>query len=330
MSDSISVMFGGDVMLGRLVGDEIRKRGYIHPLGGIAQLMSSADITIVNLECAITSSRTLWHGADKAFYFGAPPEAVKSLVEAGVDMVSFANNHSLDYDYEGLVDTLKYLKTNNIKYSGAGANTKESLRPAFIEKKGIKIGMVSYCDHQGDFAATDTMPGIAYLDMDDEQLTIDTWRRELEIIKEGGADWPVLSLHWGPNMVERPSKYFIKLAHAAIDMGYRIIFGHSAHVFHGIEIYKGSPIIYSTGDLVDDYYVDSYFKNDHSLLFEMEISKFSLKKLTLHPVFIEECQVSPAKGRQTVYIAGKMTELCAELGTTIRYQDDTGSLEVLF
>lgn len=326
--ESVRLIFGGDVMLGRLVADEIRARTPLYPMGRIASLMKSADLTIVNLECAITTSDKLWHGEPKPFYFGAPPQAVESLVDAGVDLVSLANNHSLDFDYKGLSDTLVHLQSHNIAYAGAGNNLDEARAPAIIEKNGIKFGMVAYCDHQEDFAATGSRPGIAYIDLENEKLSLKLLQQDLDRMKQAGVNWPILSLHWGPNMVERPSERFVRIGHAALDMGYRILFGHSAHVFHGIEIYKGCPIIYSAGDLVDDYYVDPYFRNDHALLFELELTVTDLKSIRLHPVFIEECRTQSANGMQAEYIARKMTEHCAEMGTMVKHGPE-GTLEIL-
>jgi poly-gamma-glutamate synthesis protein (capsule biosynthesis protein) len=141
-------------------------------------------------------------------------------------------------------------------------------------------------------------------------------------LQRAAVDWPILSLHWGPNMVFRPSLKFRRIAHAAIDMGWKILFGHSAHVFQGIEIYRGCPIMYAAGDLVDDYYVHPDFKNDHQLLFEMELTRDALQRIVLHPVFIEECRIQPATREQAKYIAAWMAELCDEMGTRVQQDGD--------
>lgn len=314
---SVRVMFGGDVMLGRIVGKFILRHGAAYPLGPVVRLMRDADLTVVNLECAITSSMHRWPGAPKAFYFGAPPQAIHALTDAGIDMVSLANNHTLDFDVEGLSDTLHHLRQHGIRFAGAGENIGQALSPAIIDCQGMTFGMTAFCDHQADFAAAEARPGISFIDIDDEMQALELLRNALDPLLQAAVDWPILSLHWGPNMVFRPSIKFRRLAHAAIDMGWRILFGHSAHVFQGIEIYRGCPIIYAAGDLVDDYYVDPDFKNDHQLLFEMEFARDTLQRISLHPMFIEDCQVRPATGEQFDYIARWMTTLCKELGTQV-------------
>jgi len=314
---TVHLVLGGDVMLGRHAGEMIERHGPGYPLGAVAPVMRQADLTLVNLECAITGSSQPWSGAPKAFYFGAPPEAVQSLLDAGVDGVSLANNHILDFDTAGLRDTLRILRRHGIGCAGAGADLDEARAPRFFERNGIKFGLVAFCDHQADFAAQGHRPGIAYLDLTDEAAALGQFRASLAHISKGGADWPILSLHWGPNKAERPSHYFVRLAHAAIDMGYRILFGHSAHVFQGVELYRGCPILYAAGDLVDDYYVDPLLRNDHQLLFELELSRAALLRLRLYPVLIEDCRASPAQGEAFEFIARRITELCAEMGSRV-------------
>lgn len=316
---TIRVVFGGDVMLGRLVKDAIRQFGPQYPLGPIAGLMWDADFTIINLECAITDSEKEWSGAPKAFYFGAPLQASISLADAGVDMVSLANNHILDYDIVGLRDTLHHLRRSGIAHAGAGESLSEACQPAIVDCKGIRFGLAAFCDHQEDFAAGSSRPGIAYVDLDDEPAAIAAFQKALHTLRAAAVDWPILSLHWGPNMVWRPSQGFQRLAHAAINMGWRILFGHSAHVFHAIEIVDGCPILYAAGDLVDDYAVDPGFRNDHQLLFEMLLTRTALKRIQLHPVFIENCQARFARGNAAVEIVQRMTTLCREMGTPVHH-----------
>ena len=311
------ILFGGDVMLGRMVKDAIAQYGAAYPLGPIAALMRRADLTVVNLECAITASLGHWKGAPKAFYFGAPMQAVDTLVSAGVDMVSLANNHILDYGVEGLRDTLGQLDRHGIRYTGAGENRRQALQPAIVRAGGLTAGMVAFCDHQDDFAAQDNRPGIAHINFEDERAALSTLEAALAPLLQAGIDWPVLSLHWGPNLVARPSGVFRRAAHAAIDMGWKILFGHSAHVFQGIEIYRGCPLIYAAGDLVDDYYVDPGFRNDRQMLLELTLEPSGLRRIDLHPILIRDCQAQLATGDAFDTIVQSMAALCAEMGTPV-------------
>jgi poly-gamma-glutamate synthesis protein (capsule biosynthesis protein) len=318
----IHVMFGGDAMLGRLVRDAIARCGTGWPLGAIAPLLRNADLAIVNLECALTDNDERWRGASKAFYFGAPPQAVESLADAGIKLVSLANNHTLDFEVRGLRDTLQLLDAHGIAHAGAGLDEAAARQVAVVDCKGLRLGMAAFCDHQSDFAAGPQQPGIAWLDLEDEPSALDAFARALEPLRRAKVDWPILSLHWGPNLVWRPSARLKRLAHAAIDMGWKILFGHSAHVFHGIELRDGCPILYAAGDLVDDYYVDPDFRNNHQLLFELELEQTRLVRILLHPLFIDDCRTVPADEVQRRYIFDKMTALCHELGTRPYEQGD--------
>jgi poly-gamma-glutamate synthesis protein (capsule biosynthesis protein) len=320
---TVRLMFGGDVMLGRIVKEYIARYGPEYPLGQVADLLRRADLAIVNLECAITSSCQTWHGAPKAFYFGAPLQAIQSLSDAGIDLVSLANNHTLDFEVQGLLDTLHQLCSHGIRYVGAGTGIEEALSPAIIDCHGMKFGMAAFCDHQADFSAQQNRPGIAYLDLDNEAAAIAAMHQALQPMQHAAVDWPILSMHWGPNMVRRPSARLRRLAHAAIDMGWKTVFGHSAHVFHGIEFIRGCPILYAAGDLVDDYYVDSDFRNDHQILFEIVLTRRDVIRINLHPIFIEDCRVCHATPNQAKTIMSLMTSLCGEMGTHVQQEAGT-------
>ncbi|TCV80239.1 CapA family protein [Sulfurirhabdus autotrophica] len=313
----LHIMFGGDVMLGRNVKEYIQRCSPYYPLGKIAECMRQADLTIVNLECAITDSDKIWQGNPKAFYFGAPKQAIHSLIDAGIDIVNLANNHSLDFRSKGLLETLHTLHEHDIHFTGAGIDLEEALAPAIITIKSVRFGMAGYCDHQSDFAAGPHTPGMAYINIEEEEQALRILRAALKKLLDAQVDWPILSLHWGPNMVSRPSEKFKRLAHNLIDMGWKVIFGHSAHVFQGIEIYKGCPIIFAAGNLVDDYFVDPAFKNDHQMLFELELSNSTLHSIRLLPVFIEACHTRLATGKQFELIVNSMTTLCSEMGTQV-------------
>jgi poly-gamma-glutamate synthesis protein (capsule biosynthesis protein) len=106
-------------------------------------------------------------------------------------------------------------------------------------------------------------------------------------------------------------------------MGWKIVYGHSAHVFHGVELYRGCPILYATGDLVDDYYVDREFRNDHQLLFELQLGPRALHRIVMRAVFIDDCRTVPATSDQRDWTFRQMTKLCAELGTETRIEGET-------
>jgi poly-gamma-glutamate synthesis protein (capsule biosynthesis protein) len=289
----------------------------------VSPLLRSADLAIANLECAICEPAERWHGVPKAYYFRAPPIAGEALEDAGIKLVSLANNHVLDYDVEGLLETVRILDAHGIAHVGAGADLAAATAPVIVERKGVRIGMAAFCDHQDDFAATPEHPGMAWLGLHDEAAAIDAFARALAPLRAEGVRWPILSLHWGPNMVNEPSAQQRRLAHAAIEVGWKIVFGHSAHVFQGVELYEGCPILYAAGDVVDDYAVDPSYRNDHQLLFELVLGEDAVERVVMHPLFIRHCRAFPANSAQRAWIFERMHGLCAELGTGTGIDGDT-------
>jgi poly-gamma-glutamate synthesis protein (capsule biosynthesis protein) len=322
MAAPLRLLFGGDVMLGRLAGEVMLRDGPGYPLGAVSALLRGADLAIANLECAISGSTERWQGEPKAFYFRAPPVAGQALLDAGIRLVSLANNHILDYGVEGLLDTLNTLDAHGIAHAGAGSDLPAALAPAILERQGVRIGMAAFCDHQDDFAAGSDRPGMAWLGLDDEAAATDAFARALAPLRAQGVRWPILSLHWGPNMVTEPSPQQRRLARAAIDAGWTIVYGHSAHVFQGVELYRDGVILYACGDLVDDYLVDPEFRNDHQLLFELALGEDGLERIVMHPLFIRRCRVFPANSAQRAWIFERMQELCRDLGTGTRVEGE--------
>lgn len=320
------LILGGDVQLGRLQREVIERHGAEYPLAPVASLMRDADLALVNLECAITDSETLWHGAPKAFYFGAPPAAARTLAHAGVDLVSLANNHLLDSDLQGLRDTLRHLDDAGIAHAGAGETLAQARAPAVAERAGRRFGLVAWCDHQADFAATESRPGIAYVDLQDYSASLACWRQDMASLRARGVAWPMLSLHWGPNWADHPAQHFRALAHAAVDLGFRLVFGHSAHNFMGVELYHGGTIVYGAGDLVDDYAVDPYYRNDRTLLIEIDLDDGQVSSLRVHPAEIVEFQTRPARGAAFEFVAREFTRRCAALGTSVHRDGDRLSI----
>jgi poly-gamma-glutamate capsule biosynthesis protein CapA/YwtB (metallophosphatase superfamily) len=121
-------------------------------------------------------------------------------------------------------------------------------------------------------------------------IQISLAEESLKVVKESiiksrttGADVVIFSIHWGPNMAERPSPLFREFAHAVMDAGADVFHGHSAHVFQGIEMHRGKPIIYDSGDFVDDYSVDPVLRNDRGLIFRLLVEEKQVKHLDCFP-----------------------------------------------
>lgn len=311
----------GDVMLGRGVAAEIGRRSPASFWGDVRPLLLDADLVLANLECAITTHADPWSRTPKVFHFRAPPAAVEILKAGGVRIVSVANNHVLDFEEEGLEDTIRCLDAAGIAHAGAGEDLEAASRPAVVEVAGLKVGVVAFTDNEPGWAAGAERPGTNYLAIGRDPHALQTVEQGLARARHHGADLVVLSLHWGPNMVLRPPARFREFAAAALGLGADIIHGHSAHVFQGVEVRRGKPILYDTGDVLDDYAVDPVLRNDRSFVFLVEVDGGDVRGLRMAPVRLRYALVNRATGEDAEEACARMQELSAELGTRLVRED---------
>lgn len=221
-SSSLTIVFTGDVMLGRSVNTRIQKYAdFAWPFKNIAQVLSSADLTIINLESPfVTGCRP----TDVGMIFCADPKNVAGLKLAGVDFASLANNHIHDQDQKGLDETISILTENGITPIGLG-------KPEFNTVKNTKIALLSFSD----------LP---------QMNNANVVKQISEASKS--ADLVITTFHWGAEYQRNPTTRQVFLARLAIDSGADIVIGHHPHWTQTEEVYQGKPIYYSLGNLVFD------------------------------------------------------------------------------
>jgi poly-gamma-glutamate capsule biosynthesis protein CapA/YwtB (metallophosphatase superfamily) len=312
----------GDVMLGRLANDALLRCGPAYPWGNTLPALQAADLAIVNLECVIARGGRPWTRWRKVFHFRADPVALTALQRAGIDCVTLANNHVLDYEEDALLEMLGLLEQGGMAYAGAGRCDEEARRPALLRARGLRVGVVAFTDNEPGWAAGPAAPGTNWIPITLEEQSLAPVREGISRARTEGAELVIVSLHWGPNMVQRPSPLFRAFAHAVMDAGADLLVGHSAHIFQGIEIYRGRPIIYDAGDFVDDYAVDPTLRNDWGLLFRVHLTGSAVRRIELDPVLIENCQVNLATGATRHAIAERIQALAAEMATHVHRAGD--------
>lgn len=313
------IAFMGDVMLGRLVNEAISTQGYKYPWGNMLPELKRADLRILNLETTFTKSREM---VFKVFNFKAYPDRVKTLQEGRIDVVNLANNHILDFSKEGLAETLEVLDRARILHTGAGINEAQARKPAVITRKGISVGVLGYTDNEPEWAAGPQHPGTNFVNIGE----IEKIKEDVERLRSK-VDLLILTIHWGPNMLEEPSKDFIDFAHRVIESGVDIIHGHSAHVFQGLERYRSKLIMYDTGDFVDDYAVDPVLRNDCSFLFLVSADKKEIKQIELIPSRIENMRVNRAQDEDANWLYQALKRRISGFDTAIRKEDDSIYIE---
>ena len=318
----ITLAFLGDIMLGRGVNDELSIRPPEDFWGSALPVLRNADAVFANLECAITSHRVPWTRTRKVFHFGADPAAVNVLDAASMSYVSLANNHVLDFEVAGLHDTLRLLDGAGIRHAGAGETLRDAMRPASVETAGYRIDVLSLTDNEPPFAAAADRPGVWYLPVGDSAAALETVAGAVRRLRADGADLVILSLHWGPNMVETPPPAFRQFAQAVAGLGVDLLHGHSAHVFQGVEQIGRSLILYDTGDFLDDYAIDPDLRNDWSFIFLVDIEGRDPVRLRMVPVRLSYCRTDLAAGDDFERICERMQARCAPLGTSLRRTDE--------
>lgn len=308
-------------MLGRLVNDRLKSMPPEEVWGDLLPHLAQADLRIANLECALTHHLDPWARSEKMFHFRADPDAVRVLQAARIDACALANNHILDYGERGLRDTLRVLDKTGIRHAGAGANAAEAAAPAILEAP-CRVALLSFTDNEPDFAAAAEHPGTNYLEVSLQQETLARITGGIAQARAQGADLVVFSNHWGANFVERPSSEFRGFARRVIELGADIYYGHSAHICQGIEIHQGKPILYDTGNFIDDYAVHPLLRNDRSCLFKVMFDQKKLCRIELLPVSLSVAHVALARGAEFDAICARMEMLSAEFGTPLLRRDD--------
>jgi len=328
-SDRAHLVFVGDVMLGRMVNDRLRHVDPGYPWGDTKSLFRIADWRACNLECVISDRGRPWSQTPKAFHFRSDAKNVSVLKAAALDAVSVANNHTLDFEYDAMLEMLRLLDHNGIHRAGAGIDLAEAMRPTISKANGISVAMIAFTDNEPGWQAGSQTPGLFYLPIDVSDERAEAFFTTVKETRER-ADLVVVSAHWGPIIIGARShrRAHLCFAHALVDAGVDVIFGHSGHVFQGIELYNWRPIMYCTGNFVDDCAVDEIDRNDESFVFALEYSSGLMHRMLLYPSVIENCQALRAQGERARSIASKMVRLCAPLGTQASWLEDESILEI--
>jgi poly-gamma-glutamate capsule biosynthesis protein CapA/YwtB (metallophosphatase superfamily) len=308
---TITLALAGDTMLGRKVAEAIDRDGPDSLFADeVIALTRSADLFVLNLECCISSRGSPWPDPRKPFFFRAPPAATEVLTRLGVDCVTLANNHALDFDRVALLDTFEHLREADIDWVGAGRTVEEARAPTILERNGLRVGVIGCSDHPSDFAAGPETPGIAYVDLRPGLDWLPDTIARLE------ADAVLVTPHWGPNMNPEPLPYVRRAAAALRDAGATLVAGHSAHVFQGAE----GGILYDLGDFNDDYAVDRK-RNDLGLLFFVTLDEQGPLRVEAVPLKLEYCHTRLADGEDADWIRRRFRTACAALGTEVAEED---------
>lgn len=220
-----------------------------------ALLHPSSQITLVNLESAITRSDQFWPW--KGIRYRLHPDNVDALKAAQIDGCCIANNHILDWGLNGLADTRRCLKQAGIQYTGAGLSLHQAQTPMrFSLPQGQALLVFAWgfpsSGIPADWQANVQRPGVAMLQHPD--LGTLKWISQAIRRRRRQGDRVVVSLHWGGNWVDQIPEQHRWLAHHLVDVAeVDVVFTHSCHHPLPLEIYRDRLILYGCGDLINDY-----------------------------------------------------------------------------
>lgn len=255
----------------------------------VKSVFEADDLTIVNFEGTLTDSTTR---EDKQFAFKADKSYAEILTDGFVEAANLANNHSKDYGEQSYNDTMDALDEAGITNFGYD-------RVAIKKVKGIKVGLV------GTYVLADGL-GVK-----------DSMEKNIQDLKDGGAQVIIASFHWGEEKAEYPNDVQVELAHAAIDAGADLVLGHHPHVLQGIEQYKGKNIVYSLGNFC--FGGNMYPSDMDTMIFQQTFTLKGGKLQEDNVTNIIPCSISsvedynnyqptPAAGEKETEILNKITQ----------------------
>ncbi|MEN8108417.1 MAG: CapA family protein [Pseudomonadota bacterium] len=291
----------------------------------LAALNAAApDMRIVNLETTVTRRGTPW--PHKGIQYRMHPANIPCLTAADIDCCVLANNHVLDWGYAGLEETLTALAQAGLSTAGAGPDLAASQAPAILELPGRgRILVYAYglksSGIPGAWAATAGRPGVNLL----PDLSAHTVREITKAVnsRQQPGDVVVASLHWGGNWGYPIPKAHRHFARALIDTaGVDLVHGHSSHHPLGIEVYRGRPILYGCGDLINDYEGISghaEYRTELALLYlvTLDLKRGGLLQLEMIPMHRQYFRLNHANRQDSNWLRATLDRECRLLGTRV-------------
>jgi poly-gamma-glutamate capsule biosynthesis protein CapA/YwtB (metallophosphatase superfamily) len=325
-----TVIYGGDFTLGRRINEALwdpQARDRI--FGDVEPLLREADLALINAEGVIAQGGYFNDkGEPRPYLFRAHPAAIDVLTRAGIDLVTVGNNHAVDYGPAALTEMLDRLTLAGIDYFGGGHDAADARRPAYRRLGDTVVAFVG-ADFtvSAKYRAGRKRAGILYYDAFRDGSREDGIVADLKKIHDEArrhAQVVLLSPHWGDNMIDRPAPHLRSLARRLIDVGYDGILGHSAHVFQGVELIDGKPVIYDAGNLVADF--GGGGRVHQALAWELEITRAGVTRLAGYPLQLERNRTDLATGDLRGGILEDLAGFSAELGTELAIEDGVARL----
>jgi poly-gamma-glutamate synthesis protein (capsule biosynthesis protein) len=238
----LSILVAGDLCPVGQLEDVFRNDDPARILLDVMPSVLSADISLVNLECPLTNHR------NKIVKSGpnlrSAPQCAKGIKTAGFKVATLANNHAMDMGAPGLFDTLSSCKETGLYTVGAGKDWAEATQPLYLHVNGICVALLAIAEQEYPVAWRSSA-GVWPLDPLDNYYQIKKAKLR--------ADFVLVVLHGGHEYFPLPSPRMVKTCRYLVDSGANAVICHHIHVPSGVEIYRGAPIVYSTGNFLFDW-----------------------------------------------------------------------------
>jgi poly-gamma-glutamate synthesis protein (capsule biosynthesis protein) len=254
----------------------------VGPRGAVRDLLSGADLAVVNHEAPAPDEHS-YHAS--GLVFSVDPILLPGIADAGVDIVSLANNHIRNAGSVGVRDTIRNLRAAGIRTVGAGRDPARARKPACFERDEVQVCLLGYnAINTVSHAVSDTRAGSA-------ELVAADVRSDIHALRRDGADVIVVLPHWGPEYVTRVFPQQRRQARAMVRAGADVVLGAHSHVTGPLEFIDGVPVAYSMGDLIFD--LPRFEATEEGVLVELTFQGPELTQLELHPtVIVDRAQVN--------------------------------------
>ncbi len=300
------------------------------PWGEALQVLAdfAPDVRVLNLETSITSGGDFAPG--KAVHYRMHPDNIGCLTAIRPDVCALANNHILDFGYDGLADTLRSLADAKICCAGAGLDVEQAERPAVATLPDGGRVVIASCGMGSSgiphtWAATGRRPGVALIpDLSDRSAA--GVARRIRAEKRPG-DVAIISVHWGSNWGYDVDSGQIRFAHKLIDEGIDVVHGHSSHHPRPIEVYRGKLILYGCGDTIDDYEgigIYESFRHELRLLYFASIERETgnLSALRMAPMRMRRMRLEAAPDDGIEWLRSTVEQISGRFGTRVNVTAD--------
>jgi len=315
----LSLIAVGDIMLGGRTRRRIREHGRDYPFSAVLPILQRAPIVLGNLEGPLAQKA---QKQNRNFSYRVKPKVATSVLRAGINVVTLANNHLVDCGREGVLETLEALAAAGVTPLGAAANQNAAHEPVIREAGGVRIGLLGYYWNRR-CAATANLPGSAMGVFEELETDIRQLRTRVDRV--------VVTFHWGRPYNPEPSPRARAKARFAIDCGAHAIVGHHPHIIQAFEVYRRCPIFYSIGNFA----FGSGNSRAEGLMLGFRFEE-ARTLVNVYPLYVKNrdprvnYQPKLVRGEAAERMLRRLIEISSRSGRRLKIERGTGKLDLPF